>query len=134
MTWHPYGVLDDRLLDDIFAWVLGVEGGSRPFDRFIDFGHLARVSIQIGHVFRIARGHAEGFGGVGPIKSALFSDTAVGFGIARLYETLMENTVIQARAFRDLTAVAEWLAVPVEILQLKDVPALPTKERLPNAT
>lgn len=134
MTWQPHGVLDDRLLDDILAWVFGVEGVSRPFDRFIDFGHLARVSIQLGHVFTIAREHAEGFRGKVPIKSALYSENVVGFGIARLYEALMENTSIQARAFRDLTVVAEWLAVPIEILKLENVPAPPAKKRLPNST
>lgn len=128
MTWQPFGVLDDRLLDDILAWIFEVEGVSRPFDRFIDFSHLARVSIQIGHVFTIARERAEGYRGTGPIKSALYSDKVVGFGIARLYEALMENTLIQARAFRDLTAVADWLAVPIEILKLEDGPVSPTKE------
>jgi hypothetical protein len=34
----------------------------------------------------------------------------------------MENTPIEARAFRDLTKAAEWLAIPVEILTLKDEP------------
>ena len=134
MTWQPHGVLDDRLLDDILAWVFGVEKVSRPFDRFIDFSHLARVSIRIGHVFTIARERAGGFGGASPIKSAFFSDEVVGFGIARLYEALMENALIQARAFRDLSAVAEWLGVPVEILKLEEVPAPPAKERLPNST
>jgi hypothetical protein len=37
----------------------------------------------------------------------------------------MENTLIEARAFRDLTEVAEWLGIPVDILTLKDEPAPP---------
>ena len=56
----------------------------------------------------------------------------VGFGIARLYEALMENTSIQARAFRDLTAVAEWLAVPIEILKLEDVPVPSCQKKTPK--
>ena len=35
----------------------------------------------------------------------------------------MEDTLIEARAFRDLAAVAEWLALPVDVLTLKDEPA-----------
>jgi len=47
----------------------------------------------------------------------------VAFGIASMYESLMEDTLIEARAFRDLAAAAEWLAVPVDVLTLKDEPA-----------
>ena len=35
----------------------------------------------------------------------------------------MEDTLIEARAFRDLATAAEWLAVPVDVLTLKDEPA-----------
>ena len=35
----------------------------------------------------------------------------------------MENTLIEARAFRDLACAAEWLGIPVDILTLKDKPS-----------
>jgi len=35
----------------------------------------------------------------------------------------MENTAIEARAFRELSKAAEWLDVPADILTLKDEPA-----------
>jgi len=35
----------------------------------------------------------------------------------------MENTPIEARAFFDLAKAAEWLAIPVDVLTLKDKPA-----------
>ena len=56
------------------------------------------------------------------MRTALFSKDWVAFGIARSYESLMENTLIEARAFRDLAKAAEWLAIPVDILTLKDEP------------
>jgi hypothetical protein len=55
----------------------------------------------------------------------LFSDNWVAFGIACFYESLMENTLIEARAFHDLAGAAEWLAIPVDVLTLKDEPAPP---------
>jgi hypothetical protein len=36
----------------------------------------------------------------------------------------MEKTLIEARAFRDLAKAAEWLAIPVDALTLKDEPCL----------
>jgi hypothetical protein len=55
----------------------------------------------------------------------LFSDEWVAFGIARVYESLMEDTLIEARAFRDLAWAAKWLGITVDVLTLKDKPAPP---------
>jgi hypothetical protein len=42
----------------------------------------------------------------------------------------MENTAIEARAFRELSKVAEWLGVPVDTLMLKDEPAPPQRTQI----
>ena len=124
VAWQPHGVLDDSLLDEIVAWVVVAENTSPlPFNRFVDLTCLTRISVQIGHVFSIARKRREDFKGLAPVRAAFFSDKVVGFGVARLYETLMENSHLEARAFRDRASAAEWLAVPVEILNFKDEPA-----------
>ncbi len=60
-----------------------------------------------------------------PVKSALFSEDWIGFGIACMYEGLMKGTLIEARAFRDRAKAAVWLGVPAEILKLEDTPAPP---------
>ena len=57
------------------------------------------------------------------MRTALFSDGRVAFGIACFYESLMEDTLIEARAFYDLARAADWLAIPVDVLTLKDKPA-----------
>ena len=83
------------------------------------------VAVRTSHVFKFARKRVEQFTGVTPVKSALFSEDWVGFGIARLYESLMKETLIEARAFRDRAKAAGWLDVPSEILKLDDEPATP---------
>ena len=77
------------------------------------------MAVRTSHVFKFARKRAEQFAGVTPVKSALFSEDWVGFGIARLYESLMKETLIEARAFRDRAKAAAWLGVPSEILKLE---------------
>src|SRR5439155_26864958 len=82
--------------------------------RYKDFNRLTHIRLKVGHVFDVAklrRSVSE------PVKSALFSDTIVGLGIARMYEALMEEAIIQVRAFRKRAAAAEWLGVPLEILE-----------------
>ena len=85
-----------------------------PFHRYTDLSMLTNIRLKVGHVFEIAEHRRDA---AEPIRSAFFANTAVGFGIARMYETLMERAVIDVRAFRDRDVAAEWLGVPVQLLQ-----------------
>ncbi len=123
VAWQPQGILDDRLLDEIAEWICDVEKESVPLRRFIDFSRLTQVALRTSHVFAFARKRAEQFPGVTPVKSALFSEDWIGFGVACMYEGLMKGTLIDARAFRDRATAAAWLGVPAEVLKLEDTPA-----------
>ena len=125
VAWQPQGVLDDQLLDEIGEWLCHIEKASAPLKRFVDFSRLTSVAVRTNHVFEFARERAKQFAGVTPVKSALFSEDWVGFGIARLYESLMKETLIEAQAFRDRAKAAVWLDVPAEILKLEDKPGPP---------
>ena len=120
VAWQPQGVLDDDLLDEIGEWLCHIEKVLVSFNRFVDFSRLTSVAVRTHHVFEFARKRAEQFPGVTPVKSALFSEDWVGFGIALLYESLMKETSIDARAFRDRATAAIWLDVPAEILKLEE--------------
>ena len=123
MAWQPQGTLDDLMLDQIAEWLVDIEQKYLPFKRFVDFSQLTAVAVRTRHVFEFARNRAEQFTGVEAVRTALFSDDWVSLAIARLYESLMEDTRIEARAFFDLAKAAEWLAIPVAVLRLKDKPA-----------
>ena len=123
MAWQPQGTLDDLMLNQIADWLVDIEKVFPPFKRFIDFSQLTTVAVRPGHVFKVARRRAQQFTGVEPVRTALFSDDLVTLAIARLYESLMEGTLIEARAFSDLVRAAEWLALPVDGLTLTDKPA-----------
>ncbi len=123
MAWQPQGTLDDLMLDEIAEWLVDIEKASLPFKRFVDLSQLTAVAVRSRHLFEFARNRAKQFTGVEPVRTALFSDDWIAFGIACFYESLMENTLIEARAFRDLAGAAEWLAVPADVLTLKDEPA-----------
>ena len=123
MTWQPQGSLDDVMLDQIAEWLVNIEKVSLPFKRFIDFSQLTSIAIRSRHIFDFARRRAEQFAGTTPVRTALFCHEWIGFGIARFYESLMENTQIEARAFRDRNKAAQWLGIPADVLTLKDEPA-----------
>jgi hypothetical protein len=134
MAWQPQGTLDDLMLDQIAEWLVHIEKAFFPFKRFVDFSRLTTIAVSTDHVLKIARKRAEQFRGVEPVRTALFSEDWEAFGIARLYESLMENTLIEARAFRDLAKAAEWLGIPADVLALKDKPVPHTGFRSPSKT
>ncbi len=121
--WQPQGVLDDDLLEEIGEWLCHIEKAAVPFNRFVDFSRLTSVAVRTKQVFAFAQKRAEQYAGLTRVKSALFSEDWVGFGIALLYENLMKGTPIDARAFLDLETAAAWLGVPAKILKLADKPA-----------
>lgn len=125
VAWQPHGVLDDRLLDEIAEWLCIIEKAAVPFNRFVDFSRLTFVAIRTSHVCEFARKRAEQLAGTTSVRSALFSEDWVGFGVAQLYETLMGDTPIHARAFRNRSEAAIWLDVPAAILNLDDLPSAP---------
>jgi hypothetical protein len=125
IAWQPRGILDDSLLDEIAEWLCTIEEASVPLKRFVDLSRLTMVAVRTSHVFEFAQKRATQFAGLTPVKSALFSEDWVGFGIARLYESLMKETLIDARAFRDRGTAAVWLDVPTKILELQERPGHP---------
>jgi len=124
ITWHPRGVLDDVLLDEIEAWLWTLETASPQFERFVDLSQLTEIAVRVNHVFEFARKRARHLAEAPRMKSALFCEDWVGFAIARIYQDLMAETPLQVRAFRDRKQAATWLGVPVDALK-------PTQEPLP---
>lgn len=122
VAWQPRDTLDDAMLDQIADWLVSVEKSFDPFKRFIDLSRLGAVAITTHHLFEFARRRAKEFSRTGSVRAALFCEEWVGFGIARMYEALMAHTRIEARAFQDLSGAAQWLDVPVDVLELKDEP------------
>ena len=113
-TWHPQGLLDDRLADEIVTFIESEAFFEvSPIRCYTDFSQLTEIRLKLGHVFQIAQHrHTSRV----PVKSAFFAQSVIGFGIARMYEELMKSAVIEVRAFRERSDAAEWLEVPANFL------------------
>jgi hypothetical protein len=123
IAWQPQGTLDDLMLNQIADWLVDIEKASLPLKRFVDLSQLTDVAVRTRHVFEFARKRKAQFAGVELVRTALFSDDWVCHAMASLYESLMEGTLIDVRAFRDLGRAAQYLGIPVDVLTLKDEPA-----------
>ena len=85
-----------------------------PFDRYLDLSGLTHIRIGIDHIILTARRRRTVRQ---PVKTALFADNPMSFGVAHSYELLMCDAMIDVRAFKERTAVADWLEVPLKTLE-----------------
>ena len=114
VTWHPRGVLDDALADQIVAFIeLEERIQAAPFDRYVDLSGLTHVQLYAGHVFDIAKRRRRS---MDQVKSAFWTDKIVTTSLAYMFETFMARAPIKVRSFRKQEDAAEWLEVPIETL------------------
>ena len=99
IAWQPQGTLDDLMLDQIADWLVDIEKVFPSVQALHRFQSVDELACRTSHVFKVARRRAQQFIGVEPVRTALFSGGWVAFGIACFYESLMEDTPIEARAF-----------------------------------
>ena len=115
LTWYPRGVLNEAFADQVIEFIEMEERiQEAPFDRYADLSGLTQIRIGIDHIIHTARRRRRV---KQPEKSALFADNPMSFGVAHSYELLMFHVMIEARAFKDRSAAAQWLEVPLKTLE-----------------
>lgn len=114
LTWYPRGVLNEAFADRVIEFIEMEESiQEAPFDRYTDLSGLTQIRIGIDHIIHTARRRRSVRQ---PVKTALFADNPMSFGIAHSYELLMYNAMIEVRAFKERVAAAQWLEVPLKTL------------------
>jgi hypothetical protein len=115
VTWFPCGVLNEAFIDQVFNFIeLEERLQDAPFDRYTDLSGLTSIRIELPYIFRAARRRRQVSQ---PVKSAIFASDLLSFGVAEIYARQMARAMIDVSAFQDREAAAEWLEVPVRILQ-----------------
>jgi len=115
LTWYPRGVLNEAFADQVIEFIETEERiQEAPFDRYADLSGLTHIRIGIDHIIHTARRRRKV---KQPAKSALFADNPMSFGFAHSYELLMYDAMIEVRAFKERTAAAQWLEVPLKTLE-----------------
>ncbi len=115
VTWHPRGVLNDAFVDRIVEFVETEERTEEAsFNRYTDLSGLTEVRLKIDHFSDVGTRRRKASK---PAKSAFLADKPVSFFIAQLYGMMMGNASIKVRVFRKRRAAAEWLGVPLKVLE-----------------
>jgi len=116
---RPKGVLDaekaKRIVEFIEIKEIAFESG---FNRFCDLSRLDGISLQTGDILKLADRRRTFNPNYVRVKSAFLAMDILAFGIARMYEQLLNSPRIELSVFSGLQAAAEWLAVNPDSLRL----------------
>ena len=116
---RPKGVLDaekaERIVEFIEIKEISFETG---FNRFCDLNRLEGISLLTGDILKLANRRRTFNPNNIHVKSAFLAADTLAFGIARMYEQLLNSPRIEICVFSELQTAAEWLAVRADCLKL----------------
>jgi len=113
---RPRGNLDLEYCFELFARIRRQEGDER-FDRFIDLSGVTDVDLSFDEVRRLA-GNCSAYWSDGPkARCAVHAEREILFGVARMFQSLMETDRLDVGVCRTCTAAAVSLGVPPELLE-----------------
>jgi hypothetical protein len=119
LLWKPRGVLAEKEVNQILAFIGKEEAISDAGKlRFIDTTALTAIDLNFHYVFHVALYRRLSRTGRRTIKTAfLVQDDALGHYV-KLHALLTDHSSIKVRIFEEHEAVAKWLNVPIELLDI----------------
>ena len=109
------GVLDAQMAEKLVEFVeikeMEAETG---FNRFCDLTHLEGIRLSTGDIVRLADRRRAFNPNYVHVKSAFWATDPLGFGIARMYEQLLNSPRIEVRVWGDKLAAANWLGTKLD--------------------
>jgi hypothetical protein len=118
MIWKPRGVLNERSVNQILAFVREEEAKSdaNPL-RFIDTSALDAVDLNFRYVFHVALHRRMSRMGRPTVKTACYVEEPVFEHYFKLHALLTDRSPLRVQLFKRTEAAAKWLDVPLESLQ-----------------
>jgi hypothetical protein len=118
LVWRPRGILDQRKVDKIIAFVTEQENRfGKSFNRFTDISRLDSVDLNFNYVFHVALYRRLSRRDRTIIKSAFLVPNAEVSRYVRLHALLTDYSPLKVRIFKEYAVAAEWLGVPVALLK-----------------
>lgn len=119
MVGRPKGILDADLADKLLRFIEIKEVETETgFNRFCDLTRLEGIRLSLTDIVDLTDRRRSFNPNDVRVKSALLAIHPLAFGIARMYEQLLESHRIEVQVFRQLEAAAEWLGVSPDRLTL----------------
>jgi hypothetical protein len=115
---RPHGSLNKAAVSRIVAIVGELEYSlQEPFNRFFDTVETDEVDLNFEYMIRISLYRRCVYASRPPIKSAILATDSTVTHYARLHAVLTQDSPINVRVFQDRKEAAQWLGVPLELLE-----------------
>ncbi len=117
LLWKPRGVLNEKVVNQIIAFIRDEEAKSNANERrFVDTSELTSVELNFRYVFHVALYRRMSRVGRASIKSAFYVEDPAFEHYFKLHALLTDHSPLQVRLFKQKEAAAEWLKVSLEAL------------------
>jgi hypothetical protein len=122
MIWRPRGILDEKAVNQIITFIGSTEATSDSlFDRFTDTTLLDAIDLSFDYVFHVGLYRRMSYAAHPKVKSAFLVKWGKSDHEAKLHALLTKRSSLDVRLFEELGAAANWLDVPVALLQPEEV-------------
>ena len=120
LVYRPHGLIGEAAVNKIIAVIEEIEAATQePFNRFSDASDALEVELNFRYVIEVSLHRRQAHAGRAPVKSAILATDSTVVHYARLLVMLTEGSSIKVRVFADRKEAAQWLGVPVELLEPK---------------
>jgi len=119
LIWRPTGTIHVEQVQQFVKYIEDyIATHNSDFMRFIDLSLIKGISVNYEELYSIAaerRYHAsKEVGGV--VKMAFYVTNALSFGMARMYENLLDSTAYDIRIYYSIKEVSEFLNIDTSLL------------------
>jgi hypothetical protein len=115
---QPQGKLDVTRCLEMFKQIANdVTASGLP--RYVDLSLVSDFDLSFDQMGRLVKFRRNGWQLAGTVHCAIYADSEVGFGLARMYQALMDGACATIGVFRSRREAAAWLCVPEELLYLE---------------
>ena len=117
--WRPHGLIDESAVNKIITTLGEMEARFfEPFNRFSDTSAAEAADLNFKYIFHVSLFRRLSYRGL-PIKSAILATTETHLHYSKLHAILTQGSPIKVRVFQELAAAADWLEVPIDLLQAR---------------
>jgi hypothetical protein len=114
MIWRPTGTMDLRKIIEFVNFLEDrIKAGKHNFKRFIDLSNIKDISVNHEDLYSVASGRRQ-FSAEkieSNVKLAFFVTNALSFGMARMYENMLDGAQFDIHIYYTLDEVASFLEV-----------------------
>jgi len=117
LVWRPQGVVNEAAVNQIIAYLGDLElRRETQFNRFIDTEQAEEIDLNFRYIFHISLYRRLSYRGPNVLTAILARDDAIS-RYFKLHELLTQGSAIDVRVFKKRELAAEWLGVPVALLE-----------------